>query len=302
MNRSEFLRAVLPPFLFSTLDVLRNNIIYRKIRNKSSVGKIIPTNKTICVLGNGPSLVKSIENYEKFMIKNDCLVVNYFANTNLYEKLKPNYYLFVDPCICMPFNEMSIWRKPAEDLVNNLIKKTNWDVNIILPTTAIDSEFVSRLKSNGNIFLHIYYINTIQFKKWNSIKTKYEYWNRNLIDPPAQTVMNTAVYLGLFLNYQETYIFGIDSNFLESLEVDQKTNILYNKDQHFYGAERLPWYKDATRTETGKLHEIVPLFIKMFEFYWDLRNYADYKKLKVYNASEFSMVDAFERKKPYSHG
>lgn len=36
---------------------------------------------------------------------------------------------------------------------------------------------------------------------------------------------------------------------------------------------------------------------QMFEYSYDLKEYADYKGLKVYNASEYSWINVFERKK-----
>ncbi len=297
MKISEFCKMSLSPLVFEIISALYNNIRYHKYSNKSTIHKIVRKSEIISVLGNGPSLKNSVEKYEDFLKENDCLVVNYFANTELYEELKPTHYLFVDPIICLPLEQMGDWRESNEKLIENLINKTNWDLNLILPVRAENSEFVTKLK-NQNKFIKIFYINTINFKHFHSNEKKFKYWNKNLIEPPAQTVMNTAIYLGLFFNYAETYAFGIDSNFFESLDLDQDTNILYNNDSHFYGNKRLPWYIDAECTKVGKLHEIAKCFVKMFELYWELRNYADYKGLKVYNASEFSMVDAFERKKP----
>lgn len=297
MKLDKYLKFFFPPFLYSQIKVLYSIVKYRKYLNKTTIKNIKPNNKVLCVLGNGPSLSKSIEKYEQFMKNNDCLVVNFFANTDLYEKIKPNFYLFMDPAMYLPFDKMGKWKDSIEKLVDNFINKTSWDINIILPVQASDSEFVQRLET-GNNFIHIYYLNTISKRCSFSQKSKFKNFDKNFIAPPSQTVMNTAVYLGIFFNYLETYVFGIDSTFFDNLDVDQETNILYANDSHFYGSNRFPWYIGGDITKIGKVHEITGCFVKMFELYWEVRNYADYKGLNVYNASEFSMVDAFERKKP----
>ncbi|MFT6246481.1 MAG: hypothetical protein ACJA0U_003477 [Salibacteraceae bacterium] len=45
------------------------------------------------------------------------------------------------------------------------------------------------------------------------------------------------------------------------------------------------------------LHEIIHKFYLSFKGYWEIKDYAIKKNVKIYNSSENSMIDAFERKK-----
>lgn len=42
-----------------------------------------------------------------------------------------------------------------------------------------------------------------------------------------------------------------------------------------------------------KLQELIYAYARMFEYYADLKEYADCKGLKVYNASEYSWINCF---------
>lgn len=54
-------------------------------------------NRTASILANGPSLKLEIEDLEKDKCEDDILVVNYFANTEYFEKIRPKYYCLADP-------------------------------------------------------------------------------------------------------------------------------------------------------------------------------------------------------------
>ena len=90
---------------------------------------------------------------------------------------------------------------------------------------------------------------------------------------------------------------------LEDIRVDQTTNELFSIDTHFYNNKQVYSDKKLFDAKRGrirsdwKLHEYIYAFGKMFENFYDLSLYAQYKGLKVYNASEYSWVNSFERKK-----
>ena len=88
---------------------------------------------------------------------------------------------------------------------------------------------------------------------------------------------------------------------MADLHVDQETNIVYSIDTHFYSNDQLPVddydKKNHRRTFGTKLHEEYFTAGIALRDYWAMREYADWKGVKVYNASEYSWIDAFERKK-----
>lgn len=294
---TEIIKLILPPFLLSFLKWGYRRIKYSFFIQKVNIQNLnVEKDNYLCILGNGPSLSKSIEKYKSFIEANDCLVCNFFANTNLFEELKPKFYLLADPSFFYEDVQLLSDQKQARDnLISNLITKTHWNISLLVPATAYNSVLTERLKSD---YITFYFYNNVEYKTIYSKKTKFRYWDKGILPPPAQTVINTAVYFGIFLNYQTTYLFGIDTTYFNALEVDQKTNIVYSNLNHFYKSSRVPWYIDPKNKKGGKVHEIADTFVTMFRLYWELREYADYKGVEVFNASEFSMVDAFKRQKP----
>lgn len=286
---------LLPPFFFTF-----KLWIYHKIHpiSKSPLPQILHNSSRLVILGNGPSLNDSIVKYKKEIMECDRMVVNFFASTDLYETLRPNLYVLADPAF---FNNDNDAQSSVSKFVQNLVKKTSWEIKLILPHSAKGAPLLDTIEKNHYISI-IYYNNINQYI---GNKTKFWAWDKNLLSPPAQNVLNVCVYLSLFWGYPETYLIGADSSFLEEIRIDQETNEIYCVDSHFYQRENVYSTKDQQKYDTNKglrrpdrtVATLVSRYCKMFANYEDLRAYADYKGLKVYNASEYSWIDCFERKK-----
>lgn len=289
MNFSKALHLLLPPILF-------------KIRRKKSVDmqQISPLPKferqsnRMVVIGNGPSLNKSIELYADQIKEADSIMVNFSPKTDLFEQIKPSVYMLIDPGY---YSLSDKWRESLLELYEAIVTKTKWPMYVVMPRLAIGSPAAERFKENLNIKMLFY--NDRDVKPNNM--SQFEAWDKNLICPPGQTVLNAAVWLSIYLGYEETYLIGADSSFVADLHVDQETNVLYSIDSHFYSSKqvKLEDYdeKNHRRTFGTKLHEEYFTAGVALRDYWDMREYAEWKRVKVYNASEYSWVDAFERKK-----
>lgn len=254
--------------------------------------------ESIVLIGNGPSLNRTIELYGDDILKRDCLVVNDFALTDYYERFKPNYYLLVDPAY---FIENSTLKKTVNNLIEQIITKTSWPMLLCVPLSAKETKTVKRIGENNPQISLTYFDNTP--RKLGKL-TKYELWDRNLTAPPMQNCMNVSVYLALYWGYSESYLVGVDMTALEEIRVDQETNELFSIDKHFYEstaicADNGIYDKKQRRilSDEWTLHEYLYAFGKTFEGFYELSKYAEYKGLKVYNACEYSWINCFERKK-----
>ena len=294
MNVKRFVKLFVPPIVLEFKDFVRG--VDRRLI-KSPLPQIHKHSENVIIMGNGPSLNQSLNNYKPQILKNDRMAVNFFASTDLYEIIRPNIYVFADPAFFfIPENQ----KEAIESLLERIIKTTSWDMRMIIPLSAREAPIVKTLQQNTNIKID-YYLNSYQDC---GKKSKFEAWDENLIGPPAQNVLNVALYLALFWGYKETYLIGADSSFLEDLRVDQETNELYTIDTHFYNNKEVhsdkKFYDQKKRGRSRKdwkLHELIYAHGRMFEYYSELKEYADYKGLKVYNASEYSWINVFERKK-----
>jgi len=100
----------------------------------------------------------------------------------------------------------------------------------------------------------------------------------------------------IYLNYKIIYIIGADHSWLPEITVNDKNEALINQ-KHFYDEnESRPEKMQDYISRPRKLHEIIHKFYLTFKGYWIIKEYAANKNVSVYNASEISMIDAFERK------
>ncbi len=260
----------------------------------STVGEICKNDDSLIILGNGPSLLDSMTQFEDILKERDCIVVNHFCETDYYTQIKPRFYLLADPAYFGDIDTYADWLKiKIQRFTDVFLRKTTWNVSLILPSFAFGSKFVECISQNS--FIHVFYYNTDNMNNDDKY-TKFELWDKNLIAPPAQTCLNTCVWLGIFLRYKSLYLIGADTSWIELLRVDQETNELYTIDSHFYGTKKMVLYADVEGKVPQKLHENLNCISRALSLYWDLRNYSDFAGVNVYNASSYSLIDAFERK------
>lgn len=294
MTLKNFIKLFVPPIIVKIKDRLarKKNVEL----TPSPLPQIEHHSEKMVIIGNGPSLNESVVKYKEEILANDRMAVNFFASSDLYEQLKPNIYVFADPAFFdIPDNQ----KKSIEALFQHLIQKTNWSLRIFVPYEARNAKLLATLHVNPNIKVDYYFTKD---QNVGSI-SKFEAWDRNLIGPPRQNVINVALYLSLYWGYKETYLIGVDMSSLEDIRIDQKTNELFSLDSHFYNNKgvysdkKLFDFKRGRIRSDWKLHEYIYAFGRMFEYFYDLKEYADCKGLKVYNASEYSWINVFERKK-----
>lgn len=281
-----FFKLFLPPIFYK----IKFISFKEKGSFTSTICDIKNTKEELVILGNGPTLNDTINYHLRNKEKYDWMVVNNFCNTDLFSVIKPKFYLIADPTNLGKLENLSdLLREETLKFAEGL-KSAKWKMNLIVPDFASDCYLIQQVKLNNNI--SIYYYNTKNFAK---NKSKFSDWDKNLIAPPSQTVLNTCLYLGLFLNFKKIYIHGMDMSWHEDLELDQKTNKLYIIDRHFYGTKRRPAILDVQGFKTAKVHEYLLCSVRALESFWNLREYADYKNTKVINMSPHSWVDAFDR-------
>lgn len=167
-------------------------------------------------------------------------------------------------------------------------------MNMCLPIAAKRSEFVQQIILNPNI--NVYYFNSYgDNTQLADTAFKFKLWDYNLISWLAQTVINTAVQMAINLRYDEIILVGADTSWHTTYEMDQETNTLYTIDSHFYGHKKIPVFEDSECMIHAKLNQELSSVANALKGYCILEQYAKYAGVKVYNASEFSWIDAFER-------
>ena len=250
--------------------------------------------KKSIIIGTGPSLIKDIHEINNYKKDNcDFFAVNFFANTDTFFQLKPNYYFLADKLF---------W---SEDLNKNFLqlrnntyqklKKINWKISILCPESGYNY-IKSSLLDNPNIsFIKI------PEKSINLTTKKMQlYALRNRFFSIANVnSMVTLLWYSIMCNYKEIYLYGIDFSGFKSITVDQKTNYVSVPVKHFYKNSKAE--KDSSNKYKSKsnksLSERLYQNYRVLRFTDLLNELAVSKNINVVNRSSFSYIDSFKREK-----
>lgn len=255
--------------------------------------KLPDAGKTTCIiLGNGPSLKESLLKHPAFFKQHTLVCVNHFAMSKEYAELRPSYYVMLDPVLWLRNNDPSI-KKTFDAIIEN----TTWELTMLVPQKVKGAAFLKRItEANPNI--RICHFNYTVFKGFR--RFAHTFFRLNLAMPQSQNVLVASVFLCINMHFKKIILVGADHTWHQNLHVNE-FNQLCVKDVHFYDGEskvdyRL-FYKDATLQDTFRMDEILFTLGKAFYGYRVLKHYADEEGVCIYNASEVSFIDAFERKK-----
>ncbi len=250
--------------------------------------------KKSIILGTGPSLLKDIHEINNYK-KDECdfFAVNFFANTETFFELKPNYYFLADKLFWS--EELN---KNFDQLRNETIDKlktVNWKISILCPESGYDY-IKSKLLKNSNIS----FIN-IPEKSINLSTKKMQLFalqSRFFSIPNVNSVV-TLIWYSIICSYSEIYIYGADFSGFKSINVNQKTNYVSVPVKHFYKNSKAE--KDSSNKYQAKknksLGERLYQNYRVLKYNDLLNNLAIMRGIDIINRSSFSYIDSFKREK-----
>lgn len=261
----------------------------------SSLNKIPPTKKdtkTIIVV-NGPSLKKDIK---KILAKKkdfEFYAVNYFATSEEFKLIKPNFYAFADP-IYWRSDVNKNFKRDNSKLFKALCD-VNWNMYLLCPNEGV--KIISKkLERNKNITIIPIKTNFFHFKneKLNLFALKYD-----IASPIFINVLIVALWNAIKRKVSYVEIYGADFSAFKELSIDQKTNQLGSDFTHFYKNTKAQAHasKKYPKTKVKKIHNrLYQIWSSFYQMYL-LSNLAKKNKIKVINCSSNSYLDTFERSK-----
>ena len=250
-----------------------------------------PGGEELLVLGNGPSLAVSLqENFQKIE-KGPCLVVNNFAFSDFFEKIKPSFYVILAP-------EYFMSKPPTENhfflrkkLFNILVSKVTWPLTLFVPALAEKyPEWKKTLNANEN--LKIYYFNStpVEGPEWFTQKM----FLFNLGMPRPHNVLVPSIFLGINMQYKNIFLFGADHSWHEEIKVDDLNQMTVNHG-HFYDQEDQRGKMHKLDGKEFHIHDVFRKLYLAFKGYFILASYAKKRGVSIFNASHRSYIDAFEK-------
>lgn len=251
----------------------------------ASAGSDCGKDKSLIILGNGPSLRHTID--EKFdrLVCNDLMAVNFAAITDDFFRLRPKYYMLADRHF---FNAVTSDPNVAKLWAN--FAKVTWDFTLLVPSKF--KHFVKPLLMHcPDIRLRYFNLTPIEGFKW----LRNLLYSAGLGMPRPRNVLIPAIMEGIRLGYKEIYLCGADHSWTKTLDVDED-NFVVSIQPHFY-KDNEDEHKRVRETYKGlRLHNVLESMTIAFRSYWKIKDYAVRKKVSIYNSTPGSMIDAFQRK------
>jgi hypothetical protein len=239
------------------------------------------------ILGNGPSLYKDLTDFEIYT--RTYIVVNGFANSVLFTKLKPRYYVLVDPLYWDDSIINSDMEKERE-VLNKILVDTKWELILFIPQKG-KKNFKKYFQENINIKI-IEFNDLVLETHW--IKFNYWFYKRNLAIIHYQNVLAASIFLGINMNYSSIYLYGTDHSWIKNIVLNKKNQVCIKHD-HFYESDDtlLPWI--SNNGTIYKMHEILFDLQNIFKGYHKLKSYAEFNNVNIINLTKESYIDAFQK-------
>lgn len=282
--------------LFSKLEVFIINfyesivsIIKIFILSKFNIQFPSIQNENCLILGNGPSLNKIIQENENLFCKYELICLNHFPVAVEFEKFKPSHLVWLDSLF---FNETL--RPMEEQVYNSLLKKTTWKINLFVPVLYKSSKKLIQLtKENPNI--NVVYFNYTIVKGFTELR--HFFYSKNLGMPQCQNVLIASIFLAVNLKFKQVYLLGADHTYFKDLIIDDNNEIAF-KHAYFFPEKDNENVRRLPRNSKGEkviLSDYLFNLVKTFRGFFIIKEYSEFKGVKVFNSTEGSYIDAFDR-------
>jgi len=240
---------------------------------------------TVAVLGNGPSLNKTIAQYGDKLKTLPTVAVNFMANAPQFKELRPDYYVLADPHFFAGLendNVKSLWHE---------LSATEWPMTLCVPATKLSKAKQLVGNSNKNITLATFNFVGAEGYKWLE-RTAF---SKAMAMPRPRNVLIPAIMCAIAAGYRNIYVAGADHSWMETIRVTDENHVV-SIQPHFYADSKAELKRSETEYKGYHLHDILLSFHIAFRSYHILQRFARDKGINIYNCTPGSYIDAFERK------
>lgn len=276
--------------IVSTLCVLMFNRGNCKKRIKEF--KINDDKKVVSLLANGPSVGDILQNKRELLEGTDLLVLNYFANSNLFFELKPQYYIILDPAYFIKgYGVASEQNAKGEEDQNAQMKanfdKVDWDMLFFVPNSKAAIKAAGVFAENPRIKVVPYNATRVLGYKWFQ---NYMYSHLQGL-PTSRNVLISALEILISLGYKKIYLYGAELSWTRTMDVDIDNGMMFFNDGHFYDKSSIRYFGK------GGYKWWLEAIVEMLDGVEQIAYYAEYKGCKVVNRTPRSFLDSFEYEK-----
>lgn len=248
--------------------------------------------KHFIILGNGPSLVDELMSIDEIPTETEVICVNHFPSTDQFEVIKPKFYVTGAPDLWLDDIDQSFVEN-SNKLFKNIADKTQWEFHLFIPFEARKFKRWQQFL-NENQYVKIQYYNNNAVEGIKSFS--YLCYRKQLGMPRPHNVMIPCLSLCLQNHIEDILLLGVGHTWLRDLSVTQNNEVLLNQ-KHFYDKDKTEAKPlDKRGKGSRNLYEVLSKFTLAFYGYFIINDYAKSLDVKIYNGTEDSFIDAFERK------
>lgn len=242
----------------------------------------------VAILGNGPSLAKELPALVAKRDEYDFMAVNFFAEDERFEELKPAYYILSDPM----FFRATAMQQRVDALYRLLAERVSWPMTLYVQYYNPEKFDYRAALPNDNI--RIVPFHTTLYEGFSSVR----HWlfKRGLGSANYGTVVQVGEYVALLLGYRRLELYGVDHTLFDGLVVDEQ-NRLCRRDSHYYDTapvEPKPIMKKVP-AEPYTVAEYLAETAQLFRGHEILRDYAASLGAEIINCTKCSLIDSYKR-------
>lgn len=237
---------------------------------------------TLIVMGNGPSLRDSIDDYAGVLESHPLLSVNFAPLTPEFFTLRPEIHVLADDVFFNPSangNVDDMWER---------LGKVDWKITLYVPVAQRKFMEIQNLPPN----VIIKYFNLTPATGWRWLA--HRLYKLGLAMPRPRNVLIPAVMCAIREGFKRIVLIGADHSWSKTLWVTDE-NLVVSVQPHFYKDNE----KERERVESLykgiRLHQIYESFAIAFRSYFAVKEYAGSQGVEILNATPGSFIDAFPR-------
>ncbi len=242
------------------------------------------TSRPLIILGNGPSLNHTLEQYATELARATTMAVNFAASTDVFTQIKPRYYILADPHFFAATDT-----DPNLSRLYTAFAAVDWQMTLIVPV-KYSAKLPPEVTGNHNISVAT--INAVGIEGWRWLTRAAYSSGRGM--PRPRNVLVPAIACGILAGFRKIYILGADHSWIKNLEVDEQNRVI-SVQPHFYKESAAEQRRvDAVYADV-RLHQVVESFAVALKSYHALQHWAESQGVEIFNSTPGSFIDAFPR-------